>query len=158
MKPPKEKYIQEVSRITPPSSYQIGKLSGTNTIQIENIPLQYHNEYLTMNVLNLISKSENSLWHVNFQYPDEDEENKYITLKKKVPQNFHKIMSGFRSQIPFLPHVTPTKSIFLRREIICALTLEDFWWLCNYVQRPLSSYFPAWVWTPRWGGTDLEGN
>ena len=127
MKPPKEKYIQEASRITPPSSYQIGKLSGTNTIQIENIPLQYHNEYLTKNVLNLISKSENSLvLHVNFQYPDEDEENKNITLKKKVPQNFHKIMSGFRSQIPFLPHVTPTKSIFLRREIICALTLEDF--------------------------------
>ena len=107
MKLRKEKYIQVASRITPPSSYQIGKLSGTNTIQIENIPLQYHNEYLTKNVLNLISKSENSLWHVNFQYPDEDEENKNITLKKKVPQNFHKIMSGFRSQIPFLPHATP---------------------------------------------------
>ena len=96
MKLRKEKYIQEASRITPPSSYQIGKLSGTNTI--ENIPLQYHNENLTKNVLNLVSKSENSLvLHVNFQYPDEDEENNNITLKKKVPQNFHKIMSGFRS-------------------------------------------------------------
>ena len=40
------------------------------------------------------------------------EENKNITLKKKAPQNFHKIMSGFRSQIPILPHSTPTKSIF----------------------------------------------
>ena len=70
MKPPKEKYIQEVSRITLPSSYQIGKLSGTNTIQIENIPLQYHNEYLTKNVLNLVSKSENSsVVHVNFPLP-----------------------------------------------------------------------------------------
>ena len=29
-------------------------------------------------------------------------------------------MSGFRSQIPFLPHATPTKSIFLSREIIFA--------------------------------------
>ena len=113
MKLRKEKYIQVASRITPPSSYQIGKLSGTNTIQIENIPLQYHKKYLTKNALNLISKSENSLvLHVNFQYPDEDEENKNITLKKKVPQNFHKIMSGFRSQIPFLPNATPTKSIF----------------------------------------------
>ena len=44
MKSRKEKYIQVASRITPPSSYQIGKLSGANTIQIENIPLQYNKE------------------------------------------------------------------------------------------------------------------